>query len=77
MGRNWTYHASKSDVLDYIHQRQVVTASDLVERFNYAPSGARRRLQLLKMEKLIESLEIGEYALTEMGFRRLDYLARL
>jgi len=55
--RQWhPYKATKIDVLDFIHMKEIVRAYDLVDRFNYSYKGAKQRLWLLHREKLIQPL---------------------
>lgn len=77
--RKWRpYKATKIDVLDFIHVKEVVTAHDLVDRFAYSYKGAKQRLWLLHREKLIQPLfQRGTWGLTELAFQRLEHYKRL
>ena len=75
--RHWGWQpikARKLEVLEFIHDREIVTAYDLMEQFGYRYSSARCRLCQLRKEGFIERLfGRGEWGLTEKGYRKLDY----
>ena len=66
--------ATKSDVLSFFEEMEVVTSRMLMDRFEYAYETARGRLRKLHKEGLIEPLfESGTWGLTRKGERRLMY----
>lgn len=67
----------KISVLDFIHDREVVTWFDLVEEFGYTYWGAIRRLYRLLKQQLIKRIGRGEYCLAEDGYKKLDYYNKL
>jgi len=73
--REWRpFLATKKEVLAFFEEREVVGIYSLIDRFGYSYDGARRRLQLLRREGLIEPLfERGTWGLTRKGERRLIY----
>ncbi len=77
--REWRpYKATKIDVLDFMHMREIVTAYDLVDRFGYSYKGAKQRLWLLHRKQLIEPLfQRGTWGITELAAKKLDYYKRL
>jgi len=75
--RHWGWQpikARKLDVLKFIHDREIVTAYDLMNEFGYTYSSARCRLCQLRKERYIQPLFMrGQWGLTEKGYRKLDY----
>jgi len=65
--------ARKIDLLEFIYDREVVTADDLMEQFGYTYSGAHSRLSQLSKQGLIQQLTKGRWCLTEKGCNKLDY----
>ncbi len=66
--------ARKLEVLKFIHDREIVTAYDLMNEFGYTYSSARCRLCQLRKEGFIQPLVMrGEWCLTDKGYRKLDY----
>jgi len=73
-------HEKKADkiaVLDFIHKRDVVTTSDLMDEFGYAYWGAVNRLRNLLSQRLIKRVHKGKYCLAEDGYTKLSYFGRL
>ena len=75
--RHWGWQpikARKLQVLEFIHDRETVTAYDLMNEFGYRYSSARCRLCQLRKEGFIQPLFMrGQWGLTEKGYRKLDY----
>jgi len=74
--RHWGWQpikARKLDVLEFIHDREIVTAYDLMEQFGYTYSSARCRLSQLKKEGFTERLDRGQWCLTDKAYRKLRY----
>jgi len=65
--------ARKIDVLEFIYDREAVTADDLVEKFGYTYSGAHSRLSQLRKQGLIQQVTKGRWCLTNRGYDKLDY----
>ena len=65
--------ARKLDVLEFIHDREFVTAYDLMDQFGYTYSSARCRLSQLRKEGFTERSDRGQWCLTEKGYKKLDY----
>ena len=66
----------KFRILEFVERRELVTAWDLVELFDYTYDGARQILQRLGSEKLMSRTERGVWTLTDLGRDRLNYLKR-
>lgn len=61
-------------MLKFIYDREIVTAYDLMNEFDYTYSSARCRLSQLRKEGYIQRLSIrGQWCLTDKGCRKLDY----
>lgn len=76
--RGWQpVKAKKIDVLEFVYDKQIVTAHDLVDRFGYTYSSARCRLCQLRKAGFIQQVTRGEWCLTERGNNKLDYLGVL
>jgi len=74
--RHWGWQpikARKLQVLEFIHDREIITAYDLTNEFGYTCSSARCRLSQLKKEGFIVSCGRGQWCLTEKGYKKLDY----
>lgn len=69
--------ALKLEVLEFIREKEIITALDLMNRFGYSRGGADWRLYSLKMQNLIINERRGEYTITDTGLRRLSYYGRL
>ena len=65
--------ATKVDVLEFIYDREVVTAGDLMEKFDYTYSGAHSRLSQLRKQGFIQQVTKGRWCLTNRGYDKLDY----
>ena len=65
--------ARKIDVLEFIYDREAVTADDLMGKFGYTYSGAHSRLSQLSKQGFIQQLTKGHWRLTEKGYDKLDY----
>lgn len=65
--------AKKIDLLEFIHDREAVTAGNLMEQFDYTYSGAHSRLSQLRKGGLVQGLTKGRWCLTEKAYKKLDY----
>ncbi|MBA7574008.1 hypothetical protein ES708_15810 [subsurface metagenome] len=65
--------ARKLEVLEFIYDREVVTAYDLINRFGYTYGSARCRLCQLRKEGFIQRTMMGHWCLTDRGYNKLDY----
>jgi len=67
--------ATKIQVLLFIRKKDVVEASDLVEKFGYSPEGARSRIFRMEKQYLVEKVTVDSkaYCLTVEACRRLEY----
>ena len=65
--------AKKIDLLEFIYDREAVTADDLMGKFGYTYSGAHSRLSQLRKQGFIQQVTKGRYCLTEKGYNKLDY----
>ena len=65
--------ARKLQVLEFIYDREFVTAYDLMDRFGYRYSSARCRLSQLRKEGFTERLARGQWCLTDKAYRKLRY----
>ena len=77
MGEFYPRITDKISVLEFIHQREVVTTFDLMERFAYTYNGAQWRLKTLVKQRLIKRIGWGEYCLAEDGYHRLAHYRKL
>lgn len=74
--------AQKWEFLDFMEDREIVTAYDLMQKFGYTYSYAHKKLSLLKKQGLVldlgdtPSTNRGQWCLTEKGYARLNYLCR-
>lgn len=70
--------ARKLDILKFFGAKEVVTIMDLVNEWGYSYGSAQVTLYRLEKTKLIEKLGItpGQYCLTNLGYKRLEYLER-
>lgn len=72
--------AKKWQVLSFIEDKEIITASDLTVRFDYTYSYACKKLSLLKKQGLVRDLGStpstyrGQWCLTDKGYERLYYL---
>ena len=72
--------ATKKEFLEFIREREIVTAYDLIERFDYSYSYAYKKLSLLKKQGLVQdigdtpSTQRGQWCLAEKGYERLYFL---
>lgn len=65
--------AKKLQVLEFIYERQVVTAYDLIEQFGYTYSSARCRLSGLRKDELIAPCGRGQWCLSDKAYNKLDH----
>jgi hypothetical protein len=74
--------ATKKEFLEFMSERELITAYDLIERFGYSYSYACKRLSLLKKQGLVDdigdtpSTYRGQWCLTEKGYEKLHFLQR-
>jgi len=74
--------ATKRELLEFIKEREIITAYDLIERFGYSYSYAYKRLSLLKKQGLVDDLGAtpstyrGQWCLTKKGYNKLHFLER-
>jgi len=54
--------ATKKEFLEFIKERELITAYDLIERFGYSYSYACKRLSLLKKQRIAASGGTGQIA---------------
>jgi len=72
--------ATKKELLEFMWERKIITAHDLIARFGYSYSYACKRLSLLKKRGLVEdmgdtpSTHRGQWCLTEKGHKKLYFL---
>ena len=74
--RHWGWQpikARKLQVLEFIHDKEIVTAYDLMEQFGYTYSSARCRLSQLRKEGFTERLDKGQWCLTDKAYKKLLY----
>lgn len=69
--------ATLLEVLEFIKKREVVTPTDLMEKFRYTCGGAYSTLGWLKREGFITNDVRGEWTITDKGMKRLIYYGRL
>jgi len=65
--------ATKLTVLALIYEREMITAFDLIEQFDYTYSSAHCRLSQLKKEGFIQRIGGGHWCLSDRGFDKLDH----
>lgn len=65
--------ATKLTVLEFIYGREMITAFDLIQEFDYTYSSAHCRLSLLKREGFIQRTGGGHWCLSDRGFDKLDH----
>ena len=65
--------ARKINVLEFIYDREAVTARDLMGKFGYTYSGARSRLSQLRKQGFIQQVTKGHWRLTNRGYDKLNY----
>jgi len=74
--------ASKWEILDFIDDKKIITAYDLMNMYGYTYSYAYKKLSLLKKQDLVRDFgntpltRRGQWYLTEKGRERLRYLCR-
>ncbi len=68
--------ASKLQVLEFIRDKEIIRAFDLVEKFGYSEGGAWATLSWLKRQGLIINDRRGEWTITDLGLKRLIYYGR-
>lgn len=68
--------ASKLQVLEFIRDKEIIRAFDLVERFGYSEGGPNWMLWSLKKQRLIINDRRGEWTITDLGLKRLIYYGR-
>jgi hypothetical protein len=71
--------ATKKEFLEFIEDREIVTAHQLTNWFGYSYSYACKRLSLLKKQGLVENPARscrGQWCLTVKGCTRVDFLRR-
>jgi len=75
--RHWGWQpikARKIEVLEFIYDREIVTACDLVDEFGYTYSSARCRICQLGKEGFIQPLLMrGQWCLTNKAYEKLRY----
>lgn len=69
--------ATKLTVLLFIYDREMVTAFDLMEQFDYTYISAHCRLSDLKKEGFIQRTGAGHWCLSDRGFDKLDHSGSL
>ena len=69
--------ASKLEILEFIYEKEIISPSDLVNRFGYTLDGAGSMLSWLKSQRLVINERRGEWTITDEGIRRLIYYGRL
>jgi len=65
--------ATKLTVLELIFDREMVTASDLMEKFDYTYCSAHCRLSQLKREGFVQRIGGGHWCLSDRGYDKLDH----
>ncbi len=68
---------TKLTVLEFIYGREMITAFDLIQQFDYTYSSAHCRLSLLKREGFIQQIGGGHWCLSDRGFDKLDHCGSL
>jgi len=72
--------ATKREFLEFMREREMVTAYDLMNEFSYSYSYACKRLSLFKKQGLVQDLgdtpstHRGQWCLTGKGYERIDFL---
>jgi len=69
--------ATKLTVLALIFDREMVTAFDLIQQFDYTYSSAHCRLSLLKKKGFVQRTGGGHWCLSDRGFDKLDHSGSL
>lgn len=69
--------ATKLTVLLFIYSREMVTAFDLMEQFDYTYISAHCRLSELKKEGFIQRTGGGHWCLSDKGYDKLDHSGSL
>lgn len=78
--RHWEWQpikARKIKVLEFIDDKETVTAHDLVNEFGYTYNSARCRLSQLRKDGYIEPLLRGQWCLANRGYEKIYYLRSL
>jgi len=65
--------ATKLTVLLFIYEREMVTAFDLIQQFDYTYISAHCRLSELKREGFIQRIGGGHWCLSDRGYDKLDH----
>ena len=65
--------ATKLIILEFVYDREMVTAFDLIEEFDYTYSSAHCRLSLLKKEGFVQRTGGGHWCLSDRGYDKLDH----
>ncbi len=74
--------ATKREFLEFMREREMVSAYDLMNEYNYSYSYACKRLSLFKKQGLVEDIGDtpltyrGQWCLTEKGHGKLHFLER-
>jgi len=74
--------ATKLKFLEFMREREVITAYDLMDKFGYTYSYACKKLSLLKKQGLVDDMgdtpltHRGQWCLTDRGIERLRFLQR-
>ena len=72
--------ATKREFLEFMREREMITAYDLMNEFSYSYSYACKKLSLFKKQGLVEdigdtpSTYRGQWCLTEKGHEKLHFL---
>jgi hypothetical protein len=72
--------ATKKEFLEFMEERELITAHSLMNQFGYSYSYACKKLSLLKKQGLVQDMGStpatyrGQWYLTNKGYRRLDFL---
>jgi hypothetical protein len=72
--------ATKLKFLEFMSQRELITAYDLMGKFGYSYSYAYKKLSLLKRQGLVQdvgdtpAISRGQWCLTDKGIKRLHFL---
>jgi len=78
--RHWQWQpikARKTEVLKFIHDKEIVTAHDLISQFRYTYNSARCRLSQLNKEGYIEPCLRGQWCLSNRGYHKIHYIRAL
>lgn len=76
MGGKRQQRASKIEVLEFIKAQGMITREMLMKAFGYTYDGAQTKLRTLEREYLIQRDDKWNYAITNLGDRRLNYYGR-